>query len=437
MTHSSNTPDSRIGTHLTAQRYYSGFELAHDTYNAITAGSDRKIYYILSSESWDEAGRMYVFDPADDSIRLLADLNEICGEKGKGAVPQGKSHSSFYEMNGKLYFSTHVGVYQLIDGMDRLPVNPPGNRRPYPGGHLLSYDMESGQFEDLVTIPEGEGVITMEMDVERGHIYGITWPTGYFFHYDLSADQLHMHGPVSAKGEAGMPGKDFRSICRSMFVQPETGEVYYSVPEGDIFSYQPERKTIQKLEGVNLRLDYFGSYEPDMPGSMAWNWRKILWYAPEKVAYGVHGNSGYLFRFDPAERKIELVERITSEPSRRSGMADQFSYGYLGFDLAPDGETICYLTGGPIYDEKGERVKGVGRIAKGAARGLENLHLVTFHLPEQRYRDHGPIFYEDGERPTYVNSIAIGQDQQIYTLARFDHEGQMVQDLIRIPFPKP
>ena len=167
---------------------------------------------------------------------------------------------------------------------------------------------------------------------------------------------------------------------------------------------------------------------------MGYNWRAILWYPKENVAYGVHGNSGYLFRFDPSAQKVEIVERITSEPSRKSGMFDQFSYGYLGFDLGNDRETIYYLTGGPIYID-GKRVKGVDEIAMGAARGLENLHLVTYHIPSGTYTDHGAIFYGDGSRPTYVNSIAIGKDGQVYTLARFEHNGKIVEDLVRIPGP--
>jgi len=210
--------------------------------------------------------------------------------------------------------------------------------------------------------------------------------------------------------------------------------VYFSTAEGDIFTFTPGSLSVQKFEGVDLRLDYFGIYDPTRPGSMGYNWRKIFWYPPEEVAYGVHGNSGYLFRFDPNQKKIEIVERIASEPSKKSGMFDQFSYGYLGFQLAPNNQTIYYLTGGPVY-EAGKRVKGAGQIAKGAARGIENLHLITFNLPERKYQDHGPIFYSDGSRPTYVNSIAIGQDGHIYSLARFDHQEKTIQDLVKIPDP--
>jgi hypothetical protein len=219
-----------------------------------------------------------------------------------------------------------------------------------------------------------------------------------------------------------------------MFVDPRDGKVYYSTSEGDIYAYDPGVQVIEKVKGADLRLDYFGKYDYKDPGNMAYNWRSILWSPKEQVAYGVHGNSGYLFRFDPRAGKIEIVERITSEPSKKGGMFDQFSYGYLGFDLGSDQETLYYLTGAPIYID-GKRVKGVDEIAMGAARGLENLHLITYHLPTNTYTDHGPVFYADGSRPTYVNSIAIDKEGNVYTLARFEHNGKLVEDLIKIPNP--
>ncbi len=419
---------------LTATSYFSGFDLAHDTYNAISAASDGKIYYVLSSQPYDVAGQVHVYDPQADTTRFLADLTEICGEKDKKVIAQGKSHVRFYESDGKLYFSTHVGYYEMIDGMERLPVTAPEGYGLYTGGHFLAYDLATGTFEDLGLAPYGEGVLTMTMDTERKQIYAITWPKGYFVHYDVNSGEMKELGLVSANGENGTIGEDYRVLCRSIFVDPRDGLVYYSIAEGDIMCYNPGEGIIEKLEDVDLRLDYFGSYDPTDAGSMGYNWRAVVWYPKEEVAYGVHGNSGYLFKFDPKERKIEIVDRITSEPSRKSGMYDQFSYGYLGFDLGNDGETLYYLTGGPIY-ENGKRVKGKDKIAMGAARGLENLHLVTYHIPTNTYIDHGPVFYEDGSRPTYVNSIALDKEGNVYTLARFEHEGKLVEDLVKIPNP--
>lgn len=419
---------------LTAKTYFSGFALAHDTYNAITAASDGKIYYILSSESYEVGGQMYLYDPRTDQTRFLADLTEICGEKDKKSIPQGKSHVRFYESNGKLYFATHIGVYEMIEGMERLPQQAPEGYSLYPGGHLVSYDLKTGEFEDLTLAPDGEGLLTMTIDRDRGHIYALTWPLGAFLDYNMSTGTLKNLGLPCGRGEAGVVGEDYRVICRSMFVDPKDGRVYFSTGEGDIMYYAPGMDTFEKLPDLNLKLDYFGEYDATRPGSMGYNWRKIFWHPGEGVAYGVHGNSGYLFRFDPSKAEIQIVDRIASEPSKRSGMFDQFSYGYLGFQPGPDGETIYYLTGGPIYID-GKRVKGADQIAKGAAKGLENLHLVTYHIPGNQYTDHGPVFYADGTRPTYVNSIAIGGDGAVYTLARFDHNGSEIQDLIKIADP--
>ncbi|MCL2623270.1 MAG: hypothetical protein FWD31_06335 [Planctomycetaceae bacterium] len=416
---------------LTAKHYYSGFADAHDTYNAISAASDGKIYYVLSSDKHDVGGQFYAYDPATDQTRFIADLSEAVGEKNH--IAQGKSHVEFYEYDGKLYFATHIGFYEMIDGAECLPVNPPAGYQLYPGGHFVSYDMTSGKIESLALAPHGEGILTMTMDQQRGHLYGITWPKGYLLHYDLNTKQFQDLGLVNAHGEGGVIGKDYRVICRSMVVDPRDGYVYYSTAEGDIFFYRPGLSAPEKLADVDLRLDYFGSYDYTGPGSMAYNWRKIFWYEPENVAYGVHGNSGYLFRFDPKAKKVEIVERITSEPSRKSGMFDLFSYGYLGFMLGKD-NTIYYLTGGPIYID-GIRVKGVDKIAMGAARGLENLHLVTYNIPAGKYKDHGAVFYADGERPTYVNSIAQDKAGNIYTLARFMHDGKEIEDLVKIPMP--
>ncbi|MGI9550916.1 MAG: hypothetical protein ACR2MT_06945, partial [Aurantibacter sp.] len=421
-------------TSITADRYYSGFAEAHDTYNGMSSASDGKIYYVLSSTAYDKGGEMHVYDPETDKTEFLADLTKVSGEAKDKAISQGKSHVRFYEREGSLYFATHIGFYEMIDGMERLPVNPPEGYKLYPGGHILSYNMSTKEFKNLADAPNGEGIITMTMDEERGQIYGITWPSGYFIHYDLAKDEMNNLGRVSQNGEAGKVGEDYRVICRSMFVDDRDGSVYYSTSEGDIFSYNPgTSKGIEKVAGVNLRLDYFGKYDFTRPGTMAYNWRTIVWSAAEGVAYGVHGNSGYLFRFDPRKPEITIVDRITSEPSKKSGMFDYFTYGYLGFQLDPDNQTLYYLTGGPIFID-GRREEVDNQIKVGT-KGLENTHLITYNIPRRKYIDHGPVFYKDGTRPTHVNAIAIGPDGNVYTLGRFEHNGKVIEDLVKITNP--
>jgi hypothetical protein len=414
---------------LIARTWNSGFELAHDTYNGMSAASDGKIYYVLSSESIDTGAQVYSFDPATSKITHLGDLTEACGEKGLKTIVQGKSHVKFVESKGKLYFSTHLGYYDITDGME-TPGKPPAGYKPYPGGHLLSVDMKTGKFEELALAPNGEGILTTNMDTQRGRLYGLTWPTGYFFRYDLAKKEMKNLGPFCEKGENGK-GQSFRTICRSIAVDPTDGSAYFSVSTGDILRYRYDKDAVETVAGDNLRKDYFGLYDPTSPGHMGYNWRQVIWCPTDKMFYGVHGNSGYLFRFDPRSETVEVLDRLTSEPSKRSGMFDQFSYGYLGFELGPDHRTLYYLTGGPVYVD-GKRVRGKESTAKGESKGIEDLHLITYDIPTAKYQDHGAIFLPNGDRPEYVNSIAVGKDGTVYTLCRITENGKTRTDLISI-----
>ncbi|MFO0892698.1 MAG: hypothetical protein U0790_26590 [Isosphaeraceae bacterium] len=414
---------------LEARAHDSGFALAHDTYNGLSSASDGRIYYVLSSERYDVGARMFVFDPAAGAIRDLGDLTEACGEKGRKAIVQGKSHVNFVEKDGKLYFATHIGYYSIVNGMETMGV-PPEGYQPYPGGHLLAFDTKSEKFEDLGIAPRREGVLSMNMDTTRGTIFGLTWPTGRFFRLHESGRDLKDFGPVCALGES-VTGRDYRTICRSIAVDPRDGSAYFTDSEGTIHRYRAEADAVEVVRGEDMKKDYFGLYDPISPGHMGYNWRQVVWVPSASMVYGVHGNSGYLFRFDPKAERIDVLDRITSLPSRRTGMFDQFSYGYLGFTLGPDGRTLYYLTGGPVFVD-GRRVAGKSKSAMGESKGVENLHLVTYDIPTMATVDHGAIFLADGQRPSYVNSIAVGKDGTVYALSRITASGKTRTDLISV-----
>src|SRR6266536_5591041 len=130
---------------MTARIFDSGFALAHDTYNGMIAARDGCIYYVLCSDRAETAGQMYRYDPRANRILHVGDLTQACGESG--SVAHGKSHVNFVEAGGKLWFATHTGYYQIVDGTEKMGAPPPG-LKPYTGGHLLAYDLESRRFED-------------------------------------------------------------------------------------------------------------------------------------------------------------------------------------------------------------------------------------------------------------------------------------------------
>src|SRR5689334_9720531 len=169
-------PPVHADSRLSAESFDSGFAQAHATFNGMLAASDGKIYYVLCAESIDTGAQMYVYDPATNRIEHLADLTQAVGEKGTHAIPQGKSHVNFVEWQGKLYFSTHVGYYTIVNGRETMGVPPPGYKQ-YPGGHFMVYDMASGKLQSLAKASAGQGIIDFSMDGQRGRLYGLTWPS--------------------------------------------------------------------------------------------------------------------------------------------------------------------------------------------------------------------------------------------------------------------
>jgi hypothetical protein len=417
--------------HLTARGFDSGFELSNGTFNGMLAASDGKIYYVLCSSDIDTGAQMYSFDPATDKIEHLGDLTEASGEKGLKSIPQGQSHVNFVESDGKLYFSTHVDWYTAQGGLELMA--PPFGYKPYPGGHFLAYDMASGKFENLVKAPSGQGIIAMNMDIKRRQLYGLLWPSGHFLRYDLRSRDLREISPLHRKGESDH--RTLEVLCRALPIDPADGSVYFSNADGDLMRYRFDRDAIEMVQGDNLRKDYFGSWNPLDGQNMGYGWRQAVWYAPENAIYAIHGRSAYLFRFDPRAERVDVLRRIASEPSMRSGSYDDFRFGYLSFTLGPDGHTLFYLTEGRIVEDGKRAVVYARPPGQPGAREqpIEDLHLITYDISAAKYTDHGAVFFSDGGRPGLVNSIAVGKDGSVYCITDIPGNGRRHIDLVRIP----
>ena len=160
---------------------------------------------------------------------------------------------------------------------------------------------------------------------------------------------------------------------RAIAVTPGLGQVFFTTATGDVMRYDPVTDKLETIQGCSLRRDLFGKWNPEVPRGMAYNWRQIVWYRPERLFYGVHGSSGFLFRFNGSAREMDVVRRIAAEKSLTSGMYDAFDYGYLGLTLGPDGHTLYFLTGTPAGEE---------------------IRLVTYDIPARKYTDHGALSLE-------------------------------------------
>ena len=219
---------------------------------------------------------------------------------------------------------------------------------------------------------------------------------------------------------------------RSFAVDPRDGRVYFSTADGAIQRYRPGSGRVEPYPQVHLRRDIFGRWDFHKPGHQGYNWRDILWHEESQAFYGVHPSSAWLFRFDPREGRVELIERICADDLRRSGHFQPYHYGYLTLQLGPDRRTLYHLTstfaamaeGGGAVEPAAHLVASGFRSTEGGQRILtlpdgrrivETIHLTTYDLASRQYADHGVIRLEDGRYPRMAQCHAVHPSGRCFT----------------------
>ncbi len=381
-----------------ADLFQPDFPVGDSNYNALLATSDGKIHFVVNTHNTAYGCRYFIFDPKTEQITLAGKLDEILKEPAKTHVPQGKVHVPLFEHKGKVWFATHTAFYH-----GELPEMNTGKRAPYSGGHFMSYDLKTGRFTDLAAVTSGEGIITMAIDKTREVLYGLTWPSGLLFTYNLATKELRCWGAVQGRGEWGQHPWDWDRICRRLAVAP-SGEVYGSAMDGRIWKFDPAQyNPVTFLDGLDLsRIPASQSSEQTAKGDFENNWRAIEWNPATNTFFGILWDTTALFEFSPSANYLRSLGELRHEAY--AGMPRNPESSQLGFMLGPDGR-IFYLGHGPAVE-----IEGRPPVQSG-------LYLFTYDPKTGAKVNHGPVLSRDGRRVFFTESIAIGSDDHIYTVA--------------------
>ncbi len=269
----------------------------------------------------------------------------------------------------------YIGAGQAVDNDGQGYGN-------YPGGALLKYSTRNDEKRPIrigadceavnLGVPvRGESIYTLAIDRERGVIYGLTYPKGHFFSYDIAAAKFAVHGRVA---ERKIPGEKFENelaIARALAVD-RSGRVFLSGEDGFLLRYNPHDG---KLEKLPLRV-------PTVRGREAYN-RVDAWAEDASgVLYG-GSSDGYLFRLDPKTMRLENLGKPLNQ------------YRIRG---------LAFLRDGRLY--------GVGGDDDEMAR------LFSYDPARGSYQMLGMI--DVNRRPYYswqafvVDAVAVGLDETIY-----------------------
>lgn len=252
--------------------------------------SDGNIYFGLCSHIPGKSAGFFRFDPSNEKIEHLFNVNEILGSI------HGKIHTPILEgSDGKLYFGTHF-AYAFGD---------PSQTVSYEGGHLVSYDPKNGQAVDLGIASAGEGILTIALNRDAGKVYSLTVPGGILTESDAFNKKTRVLGTIPSNG----------SICRTIVVG-DAGKVYGSFEPNGLFIYDP------KSDDLILKRDFFPKEqveEWDDPTRGGVNkigrnlWRCVDYDEQRNSLYGIYSASSRAFRIDCETLELEFFDQLVPE----------------------------------------------------------------------------------------------------------------------------
>lgn len=314
-----------------------------DHHRAMWANWGQSAYYpkngrfytsIGDNGSYDARIHLVEYDPETQKISLTADVNEVLG-RPDGSFREGKIHGWLDFLDGpQLWFCTYWSKYPEPNEEDW--------KTGYDGGHILNYNVETGEFTDYgVPMPRASWP-SHRLDPIRRILYA----AGYhreFLAWDIDSQKVLW---------AGHQPHGIEWSNRVILIDDKTGMVYTSNSHPD----DPKKHFI-RYDPAKNRFALLDIHVPECEGKFGEMRASTVDRGPDDLFYGIT-HPGQLFSFDPdSEKVVDLglcwpgKERYTTSIERSPG--GRYLY-YL-----PGAHGLGCLEGSPLvqYDIETGRTK--------------------------------------------------------------------------------
>lgn len=352
---------------------------------SLITASDGKIY----GGSSGEESYLFVFDPDINKVRHLGRIG------GQESI----HHSLAEGKDSCIYIGTGIDMFKEIPiskggigtegAIDKsLWKDIKGQYNEYPGGHLYRYNPKQSnnkvklpqmecELEDLGIPMNHNSIYALTISPKGDEIYGITYPDGHFFLYNIEKKEFSDLGMIDEKVVFHGPERYWRSLPRAL-VCDDSGRVFMSGTGGVIKYYCPMTK---KLISTDLKIPgdyyYMQFYE---------DYAVVEYFAKEKSGLIYGGTSdGYLFSFDPVTMKLKNLGKVRA--SRRLRCLS------IGMD-------------GKVYIMAGERSS-----SRPCQFYCFNPHSNEFEDMGLLIADRSPYYYWRGQQ---FDSMTTGKDGTLY-----------------------
>lgn len=352
-------------------------------WDGLYAASDGTVYTALITEGG--SAHLYRYFPDTGEHKMICDLAEFLGERGKGIRPSSKIHCQPVEDDqGNIY------VVTLNNGSGPKSIDFSSWR----GGHWIKYDPKKDEFTDLGLIDEGDGPYPLEIDSERKLLYGVGFKS-YLYQHNIETGVTRNLGRVSG-----------RDVCRSTFLD-DKGNLYGSFPVSRVWKYDVEK---DKVIDLSIRMPYDPTVfpaslnEPRIDRTQ--EWRAIKWDPVEKVAYGVTCGSGsLLFRYDPDDGPEGKFTELGPLCDKKYIGRKDIPYSTLALALDSKNRKVYFAPSARRYS----LAKYIETFGSPAPHTL-----VMYDLKTNKRVDLGVMKTKKGERVFGCEGASVGPDGTLY-----------------------
>jgi hypothetical protein len=285
--------------------------------SAITSLITARNGLIYGATSGDEA-YLFLFDPAINKVRHL----------GKIPGHSGIHHSLVEDRNGDIYIGTGANMFEEVplsrwgEEDDKFDVtlwkDIKRHFQGYQGGHLYCYhpaesnekvklvDMDA-DLEDLGMPLANNSIYALTINPDRDEIYGLTYPDGHFFMYNIPQKKLTDLGEIDPQKVYHGPERQWRTLSRALICD-DSGRVYMSGNKGMLTYYDPETGELvdsdMEVPGDYYYLQFYRDYTA------------VEYFAKDANGLIYGGTTdGYLFSFDPQKMQLNNLGKVRA--SRR------------------------------------------------------------------------------------------------------------------------
>ena len=285
--------------------------------SAITSlllGKDDKIYGGTSGD----IAYLFLFNPTTNKVKHLGRI------KGQESI----HHALVQDADGYIYIGTGKDMFREIEiskgRLDKEPVDKTlwrdikNHFKNYDGGHLFRYnpkasnekvklpDMEC-DVDDLGILVSHNSIYALTINPNGNEIYGLTYPDGHFFVYDIGNKKFKDLGVIDEQLSFHGPERSWRSLPRAL-VCDDSGRVFTSSTNGILNYYSPKS---QKIVSTALKIPgdyYYNQFYTD--------YTVVEYFIKDDSGLIYGGTSdGYLFSFDA--QKMELLNLGKPRTERR------------------------------------------------------------------------------------------------------------------------